>query len=267
MTCQSAAPDSSEVRHLHAPGEAPGEAGADSPCLPLQSQISILHINVQSLMGHHAFLQGVLDIHCPTLLAVNESWLDVSHDSIVFAGYTLVSRRDRSTHPNRGGVCLFVHSLYNCVCLLEHSPVLELSWHVLYSDLGPLLLGIWYRPPSNEDQIGIFEAEWQRHSVEAVGTIIVGDLNVHHSSWLHFSNGNSRVGQHLFEFCRSFGFKECVRAPTRGPYLLDLALSDLHEYLDCKLLAPVADHNCVFLTVSIALPEPQVVTRMVLAFW
>ena len=39
---QMAAPDSSEERHILSPGEAPGEAGANSPCVShLQSSISI----------------------------------------------------------------------------------------------------------------------------------------------------------------------------------------------------------------------------------
>ena len=34
---------------------------------------------------------------------------------------------------------------------LKDSETLELSWHTLHSDVGPLLFGVWYRPPRRGD--------------------------------------------------------------------------------------------------------------------
>jgi len=59
--------------------------------------------------------------------------------------------------------------------------------------------------------------------VDAV--VIVGDLNVHHASWLRFANGDAPRGRLLKDVCDSFGLRQLVAQPTRGEYLLDLALS------------------------------------------
>ena len=57
---------------------------------------------------------------------------------------------------------------------------------------------------------------------EHLGCFIVGDMNVHHIRWLKHSRENSPEGIALQEFSSKFGFKQCVREPTRGIYLLDL---------------------------------------------
>ena len=46
------------------------------------------------------------------------------------------------------------------------SEALELSWHTLHSDAGPLLLGVWYRPPRRGEtaSIAAFDAELQKSS-------------------------------------------------------------------------------------------------------
>ena len=58
---------------------------------------------------------------------------------------------------------------------------------MLHTDVGPYLLGVWYRPPEpgELDSIRSLETELNRYAHEALGTILVGDLNVHHTRWLH----------------------------------------------------------------------------------
>ena len=59
---------------------------------------------------------------------------------------------------------------------------LELSWHTLHSDAGPLLFGVWYRPPRRGEtaSIAAFDAELQNRD-DFIGKIIVGDMNVHNA--------------------------------------------------------------------------------------
>ena len=136
-----------------------------------------------------------------------------------------------------------------------------MSWDTLYSDVGPILLALWYNPPGNQDHVTIFEDEWRRLSHDVVGTILVGDLNLHHTSWLTYSHSNTPEGRRLHEFCRTFGFRQCVKAPTRGMYLLDLVLTDLQVEIICNVLHPIADHNVVQLSLQLPLPDPQVMIR------
>ena len=92
------------------------------------------------------------------------------------------------------------------------------------------------------DSIKAFEEEWQRLSTDALGTIVVGDLNVHHIRWLRFSSRNSAEGELLRDICDSVGLRQLVREPTRGDNLLDLALTDVDE-VRCKVVSKIADHK------------------------
>ena len=82
------------------------------------------------------------------------------------------------------------------VALLEHSVDFEKIWYIIHFDIGPVLLGAWYRPPSEGEVASIHACneEWKRLSGNFVATILVGDLNAHHSRWLLHSNGVSVEG-------------------------------------------------------------------------
>ena len=62
-----------------------------------------------------------------------------------------------------------------------------------------------------------------------IGTIILGDMNVHHTGWLTHSANITPEGRALFKFCAYNGIAQCVDGPTRRKYLLDLVLTDAEE--------------------------------------
>ena len=80
------------------------------------------------------------------------------------------------------------------------------------------------RPPCSAEvaSIASFEVEWARLAPDFIGTIVVGDLNVHHTHWLRHSTHVSVEGTRLYRFCIDNGFRQCVSAPTRGDNTLDL---------------------------------------------
>ena len=82
-------------------------------------------------------------------MGITETFLDASTKTLALVGYELVSRLDRRIgFPKSGGIALFVREEF--VDRLVHvadSEIRERSWHVLHSDIGPVLLGLWYRPP------------------------------------------------------------------------------------------------------------------------
>ena len=99
----------------------------------------------------------------------------------------------------------------------------ERSWHILHSNIGPVLLALWYRPPSYQRDFAIvdLEVEWHKYASEAVATMIFGDMNVHHTHWLKHSIGVQPAGSQLFGICSRLGLAEKVQQPTRGKNLLD----------------------------------------------
>ena len=132
-----------------------------------------------------------------------------------------------------GGVVVFaLDAIASRLTLVEKSEVCERVWLVIHSDIGPYLLGVWYRPPDPGEVASIraCEEEWQRLSLHVLGTILVGDLNVHHRSWLRHSARNSAEGAELWRITSACALRQIVRSPTRGEYLLDLATSCYEEF-------------------------------------
>ena len=225
---------------------------------------TLLHCNVQGFTSHKVQLLAHLQLsNWPTFVALNETFLDQSTENLTLEGYTLVSRRDRVNRKG-GGIALFVlDSAADCVTLLEHSEEDERTWHRVHTTQGPLLLGVWYRPPAPGEVASIerLEQEWLKHSDAVLGTLLVGDLNVHHTTWLKHSSSVSREGSALYNFCTTFGLEERVRKPTRGNNLLDLVLTDMHTDVQCTVQPQLADHRMVLATVQLEVPKVVEVPR------
>ena len=94
-----------------------------------------------------------LEDYKPELLALIETWLDPSTANLMIPNYEIVGlRRDREGwfpgSVNHGGIALYRRSGTVTVTHLGNSKVAERSWYSIYSSVGPILLGIWYRPPN-----------------------------------------------------------------------------------------------------------------------
>ena len=192
-----------------------------------KTKLTIFHVNIRSLSGHLTELTARIKLlpDLPTLVCFNETWLDASIGHIALEGYTVVGRHDRQDGRQGGGVLLFVRNCYaDNVTLLEKSGDAERLWATIHSDLGPYLLCVWYRPPVQGEKATIdsFHSELCKHRADVIGTIVVGDINIHHKRWLRRSSHNTAEGELLHRHCLSAGLQQLVFGPTRGDYLLDL---------------------------------------------
>ena len=118
----------------------------------------------------------------------------------------------------------------------------------MHTDLVQILFVLWYRSPSDSDPfaaIAEFETDFIRLSHGTIGTVVVGDLNIHHTRWLKCSNANTPEGTRLMRFCHLHNLSQMVKHPTRGEYLLDLVLTDLPQLITTAVTAPITDHNIV----------------------
>jgi len=130
----------------------------------------------------------------------------------------------------------------------------ERMWHYLVINSGIIVFCNWYRPGSTGlDVINSFEDELNEHVLISDNVFIAGDLNIHHKSWLQFSNGDTPEGDFLWSICQRHDLKQFVKHPTRENYLLDLCLSDFSS-IKCVVCAPIADHNAVVCTLNIDAP-------------
>ena len=231
-----------------------------------------MHVNVGNNRG---FLLKRVELEAsirlmeaaPTFVGLTETLLDqgTKDEELQLTGYKLISRRDRCDGRKGGGIAFFVkEECVGSVNVQEYSKDSERAWHLIHTGHGPILLGLWYRPPARGELATVesLQTEWARLSEECVGTIILGDMNVHHETWLkHSSQGNTPEGAALYSFCLENGFKEKVKQPTRGENLLDLVLTDLDRSVVCQVLPKVEDHAAVLATVAFTVPAEYMEQR------
>ena len=223
-------------------------------------------------MTHEAELNAVLEtLEYPTIVALNETLLPGKKvvKEISLSGYVLISRRDRPDNSGWGGIALFAKQGYeNCIVHVGDSNIAERSWHILHTDRGPIGFGLWYRPPRPGEvaTIQALDGELRQYCGDCVGHVVVGDCNVHETSWLQLSSGTSVEGRELHDFCAERGFDEHVGEPTREGNLLDLVLSDLGPLVKAKTVPGIADHKGILGTLSFPLPEIVTVQREVFMY-
>ena len=199
------------------------------------------------------------------LICLNETFLNKAVEDIDLEGYSLVGRRDRRDGQSGGGIAVFAKSEYiNSVTLVKVSDTAERIWCLVHSDHGPVSLCAWYRPPMPGEVASIrsFEDEWEEQCATVVGTIAIGDMNVHAKQWLRWSAGESREGTALFRSCQKLCAQQVVREPTREQYLLDLVIANI-DGVKAKVIPGISDHEIVICTVKLSMPETETVTRTV----
>ena len=119
-------------------------------------------------------------------------------------------------------------------------------------------MGAWYRPPGSDSRnIETCEQEHDTLAGEALGTLLLGDLNVHHKEWLIHSGETSSDGKRMRLAAAHMGLRQLAKEPTRGKNLLDLALSDIPG-AKASVHPKIADHSIV--EVCMPLPVPEVLT-------
>ena len=121
------------------------------------------------------------------LVCVNETFLNQSIEDIASEGYAVVGRRDRCDGRAGGGIAAFaLTSIQERVTLASKAEVAERMWLLVHAEQGPHLVGVWYRPPSpgEVNSVTTFQTELQGLADLAIGSISIGDFNVHNQQWL-----------------------------------------------------------------------------------
>jgi hypothetical protein len=191
---------------------------------------SVLHVNIRGYLSHLTMLSARLQLlqSKPQILCLNETFLNKATPFIYIEGYECIARLDRKVKRG-GGVAVFARkNIAHRVSLLAYSKEAERAWLCMHTNRGPYLLCCWYRRPNPGEvaSISSFHREYEEHCKDMLGTIIVGDLNVHQRKWLRHSVRNSLEGALLQDTCNTLGLSQLVRDPTREDNLLDLVLSN-----------------------------------------
>ena len=242
--------------------DAQSERRQSCPSVGELTDTCIMHVNIQGLRSHMAELTAVIRLSrtCPDIVCVNETFLDDAVGEAELEGFSVVGRRDRSYNGDDrscGGVIVYAKTeIADQVTLLLISDDSERMWFQLHTITGPYLLAAWYRPPvpGEVQTISSFGDELNQLRGNALGTLLLGDLNLHSKRWLCHSASNSKEGEMMREWCRGAGFRQIVRQPTRGAHLLDLGITDI-ESASATVAAQIADHSSVIIKLNITLPR------------
>ena len=106
-----------------------------------------------------------------------------------------------------GGVAVYCRLDVNTVALHQHSSTAERSWVRIFTHVGTIALGTWYRPPDCTDTtLDSLRSELNGVSSHCIGTILMGDMNVHHAAWLG-SFSTDRVGRSPKQIADDFVFE------------------------------------------------------------
>ncbi len=87
-----------------------------------------------------------------------------------------------------------------------------------------------------------------------MGTILVGDLNVHHGERLRLSFGTSPEGRRPLQLCQKLGLGQRVTNPIRDHHLLDLVLADFGDEVSTHVLPNIDDGRLVLCRMNSSLP-------------
>ena len=237
------------------------------------SDIVVMHVNIQGLRSHLAELCAAVRLCAspPAIICINETFLDDGVENIELEGFVVAGRRDRSYSGDIrrcGGIIVFVRTeIADNVTLLQTSRVSERLWVQMHTDNGPYLLGVWYRPPcpGEVQSIESFETELDELRGDSLGVLLMGDLNLHSKRWLIHSTSNSVEGELMRELCLRKGLWQMVREPTRGEYLLDLAVTDI-ESASVSVSSKIADHATLTARFNLTIPRTATQTRKVWSF-
>ena len=107
----------------------------------LQSQSILIYCsNILCLLANLAELSCQLAVLNPHLVMLQETWLNKDIEDVSLPNYRIISRRDRSSSENRGGVITFARTDVHNVVFISESDIAERSAHLKWLTSHPFSL-------------------------------------------------------------------------------------------------------------------------------
>ena len=222
--------------------------------------LKILYANCRSLITNLDALRAYTASCNPDIVALCETWLDETiFDVDIFLPDYYVIRRDRNCRG--GGVLLYIKDNISTTSIQAH-PTLELLTTEVSLKQGPLLLGLYYRPPSAGHSLTDLETFLQSLPPSRLkSAVFLGDFNIDLLSSTSLSHDITSV-------MSSFHFYQVVTEPTRisaaSRTLIDhIYVSNRSLLHSCSNAPPLgsSDHSCILVDLTWSAPRPIRIRR------
>lgn len=229
--------------------------------------LNIISFNARSLCNKYAHLHSLIAEEDPDVVAVTETFLDISIDEAEFTppGYKAF-RKDRNiswykagtyTDTNRGGVLLLIKEELNPVLHIASDVSAEILW--VSTSLNPStdwLFGVCYRPEVDEDLMlpRIIDSI---NKIDNQNVMLLGDFNFRNISW-ELGTCIRPLEQFFLDSINDNLLHQIIDIPTRGDNILDLAfVGDPTAVEDYDVIPGLgsSDHNIVKIQIKCLIPR------------
>ena len=233
---------------------------------PARSPIlKILSANCRSLTSNVDALRAYTASYNPDIVALCETWLDETVKDIdIFLPNYYVIRRDRNRRG--GGVLLYLRDNI-CTSSIYSHPTLELLTAELTLKQGPLLLGLYYRPPSASQSLTDLETFLQSLPPPKLkSAVLLGDFNIDLLA-------STSLSHDIASIMSSFHFNQLVTEPTRisatSRTLIDhVYVSNRSLVHSCSNAPPLgsSDHSSILVDLTWTAPRPIKIRRQMWSY-
>ncbi|KAL8581458.1 hypothetical protein ACOMHN_004343 [Nucella lapillus] len=231
--------------------------------LPKKSNLRILTLNCQRILGKTAELAAALKYLKPDIVCGTESWLhgikpganpspDHVKSSEVFPEEYNVFRKDRNCLG--GGIFILIHKSLTAVEQPELSTDCEILWAKLkLQNRKDLNVGCFYMPHRNKHDIEQLDKSINlltQNSKKDCPIVLAGDFNCPHINWInhttHSTGKDNDIQQSLVDIMQSSTLTHVHHSPTRFMNILDLIFFSNPSLVKSSVSVPgISDHEMI----------------------
>ena len=180
---------------------------SDSHFEMISNHLSILHLNVQSIVPKLDLIRSEADLY--DKLIFSESWVksETQNETLYIENFQPPFRKDRRGRPG-GGVIVYVRDTFPC----KHRTDLELDgleavWIEFSVKSKKILVGGFYRPPNSDNAyLNLIEESIDRaYNTNIVDMFALGDFNCDMSQ-----NSSNK----MTELIQAYDLKQLIQEPT-----------------------------------------------------
>ena len=181
--------------------------------------LHFVHLNINSILPKIDELRQIVKTTNAAIIGITESKLDsaIFDTEISIEGYNII-RKDRNRHG--GGVVCYIRNDI-CFNIIDVFPfqIESIFIDILFPKTKPFTVGIFYRPPDQNDFLEIISHDFSKLSTDKKEIYILGDININtviNGKSIFGKNKNigmsefpiPTIAKQYYEFCSMFSLKQ-----------------------------------------------------------